>query len=399
MKTRPAADGTIRRRLLIWGAAAAILIVAVVVAQRIRTGSLHFRSAVIAEPWDRLDGAAWLRPNLRDARVVIPARPLSRYEDQLPPEVRTAKVKRTTTFTVNTNSQRLRGGALGEKPPGGIRILVLGDSITFGWGVDDDDAWPVQLERLLSSQGHQVQVINAGMPGGFAEVLQLFCQRIGPEYEPDLVVWTRRPQGSELPPYGSYLERISACREALGVPMLLALTPFGTFDWAYSLAPQEAAALQTACDEILLPMVEPTPLFDLISHGRGFALLRQDGEYRLVNQATGEELQRTPIHRPGGQAAPGERLGESANGGGQPPPPPPDDDAPIGPQADLQRGESWEPPPELPWEFYALLEEDHSISEPLFVDGSHLSAEGGQVMAQAVAQALEPLLAEHQRRP
>lgn len=53
------------------------------------------------------------------------------------------------------------------KPPGTRRVVVLGDSVSFGHGVDGDETWPQQLEaRLRSAQGGDgFDVINAAVPG------------------------------------------------------------------------------------------------------------------------------------------------------------------------------------------------------------------------------------------
>ena len=49
----------------------------------------------------------------------------------------------------------------GPKPPGVQRIVALGDSFTQGYGVEEDEAYPRQLERRLEG----VEVINLGVPG------------------------------------------------------------------------------------------------------------------------------------------------------------------------------------------------------------------------------------------
>ena len=45
-------------------------------------------------------------------------------------------------------------------------VLVLGDSLTEGYGVAKDDAYPEVLEQLLKKSGHpDVTVVNAGISG------------------------------------------------------------------------------------------------------------------------------------------------------------------------------------------------------------------------------------------
>jgi acyl-CoA thioesterase-1 len=46
-----------------------------------------------------------------------------------------------------------------------LRILVLGDSLTAGYGLNEQEAFPVRLEKALQAAGHNVSVINAGISG------------------------------------------------------------------------------------------------------------------------------------------------------------------------------------------------------------------------------------------
>ena len=46
-----------------------------------------------------------------------------------------------------------------------LRILMLGDSLTAGYGLASRDALPVRLEAALRGRGLDVQVINAGVSG------------------------------------------------------------------------------------------------------------------------------------------------------------------------------------------------------------------------------------------
>jgi hypothetical protein len=93
---------------------------------------------------------------------------------------------------VSINSKGLRGADHAyAKPPGVRRLLCLGDSFTFGYGVDEAEAFPRQLEQLLnagSTAGDRWEVINAGVPGtGTAHQLAYFDLE-GYKYEPDFVL-------------------------------------------------------------------------------------------------------------------------------------------------------------------------------------------------------------------
>ena len=47
----------------------------------------------------------------------------------------------------------------------GVRILVLGDSLTAGYGLAAEAAFPARLERALRTAGYAAQVIGAGVSG------------------------------------------------------------------------------------------------------------------------------------------------------------------------------------------------------------------------------------------
>jgi acyl-CoA thioesterase I len=44
-------------------------------------------------------------------------------------------------------------------------IVALGDSVTSGYGVDSEEAFPARLEGKLRKRGRAVTVVNAGVPG------------------------------------------------------------------------------------------------------------------------------------------------------------------------------------------------------------------------------------------
>lgn len=75
-----------------------------------------------------------------------------------------------------------------EKPAEQRRILVLGDSHTQGFEVNQDATFSSVLRKRLRARGLQAQVLNTGISGfGTAEQL-LFLEREGLKYKPDVVV-------------------------------------------------------------------------------------------------------------------------------------------------------------------------------------------------------------------
>jgi acyl-CoA thioesterase-1 len=45
------------------------------------------------------------------------------------------------------------------------RIVALGDSLTAGYGLTPDQAYPALLQKRLDAEGYDLEVINAGVPG------------------------------------------------------------------------------------------------------------------------------------------------------------------------------------------------------------------------------------------
>jgi hypothetical protein len=91
--------------------------------------------------------------------------------------------------TVHTNALGLRGEpASREKAADAYRILVIGDSFAFGFGVEDDQALPARLAAELSLTRRGVESINAGVPGWSADDFYLFLTTRGFDLEPNLVL-------------------------------------------------------------------------------------------------------------------------------------------------------------------------------------------------------------------
>ncbi len=92
---------------------------------------------------------------------------------------------------VSYNEQGLRDRAILPKNKDEYRVLALGDSVTFGWGVDQDRTFAARLEPLLQERLHRpVRVINSGV-GGYNTVQEVtYFKRDGVALQPDLVLLT-----------------------------------------------------------------------------------------------------------------------------------------------------------------------------------------------------------------
>ena len=75
-----------------------------------------------------------------------------------------------------------------EKRPGKSRIMVIGDSFTFGARVNGEDTYPWQLEKELNSRGMASEVINCGVIGHNMWQHYEVLRRKALPFHPDLVV-------------------------------------------------------------------------------------------------------------------------------------------------------------------------------------------------------------------
>ena len=94
------------------------------------------------------------------------------------------------SMVIDTNSLGLRDVEFPRtKPPGTVRIIGLGDSFTFGAGVNLDQTYLKVLERRLNQQerNETIQVINAGVYGYGTEQEYLQLESLLP-LDPDVVL-------------------------------------------------------------------------------------------------------------------------------------------------------------------------------------------------------------------
>jgi lysophospholipase L1-like esterase len=75
-----------------------------------------------------------------------------------------------------------------DKPPDVLRILVLGDSITWGHGVEQAERYSDVLGEALRRRGLSVDVVNLAVSGYGTDQELLLWEREGRRYCPDLVL-------------------------------------------------------------------------------------------------------------------------------------------------------------------------------------------------------------------
>jgi hypothetical protein len=77
-----------------------------------------------------------------------------------------------------------------SKAPGTFRILVLGDSVTFGHGALYETSYPFLLEQRLREWRPDVkwEVWNLGVPGYNTAQELAYLNEVGARYRPDLVI-------------------------------------------------------------------------------------------------------------------------------------------------------------------------------------------------------------------
>ena len=93
---------------------------------------------------------------------------------------------------VHINSQGTRGAEFSpQKPTGTLRVLSLGDSRTFGWGLSESETYTARLQRLLQQQvgsGRTVEAINTGVNAWSYPQMLVYFRETGLRYQPDFVI-------------------------------------------------------------------------------------------------------------------------------------------------------------------------------------------------------------------
>jgi lysophospholipase L1-like esterase len=141
---------------------------------------MEFRIAAYVAGTTRVRGSEWTE-----------FRPHPTMFWRLRPNLQVELAMRGERFQVTTNSQGIRSPEVPfRKGPRTWRAWCLGDSITYGYGVDDDKTYESRLQDKLQRlhPDRQIQVLNGGCPGWTSFQARELTRSVGLKYQPDLYI-------------------------------------------------------------------------------------------------------------------------------------------------------------------------------------------------------------------
>jgi acyl-CoA thioesterase-1 len=109
--------------------------------------------------------------------------------------------------------------------PGEAVIVALGDSLTAGYGLPQNQSFPAQLQAALEARGQKVKIINAGVSGDTATAaLQRLDWALPDDADAVIVELGGNDALQGIPPEGTRqaLAKIMDKLKAKGLPVLLA---------------------------------------------------------------------------------------------------------------------------------------------------------------------------------
>lgn len=312
-----------------------------------------------------------LKANLKAVETTVPDRPHN------PNEVRSRKIgdefTRRRSFTISTDANGIRipdGKAgrnhtyVGQKK--GFRVVAMGASESFGWGVPYEQSYPAHLERLLG-----VQVVNASAPAGISSGMVRWAKKYLAELEPDLVIYSLRPPYPEQDPVGMFAKSMKELAALAGdAPLVVVLPALSTFDLQM---PDIANAYEGATDPVAADVaavtaaMDPVPVIGLtraFRDGQAAYTGAKPGEVIVtMKTVNGEQLLVTPE---------GETIASA-----------------VAPEVPKRSPFFGLPPSVIAKEVLAEFEARPSMREPLFFDGGHPDADGYKLMAEVIAGVLK----------
>jgi DNA-binding response OmpR family regulator len=126
----------------------------------------------------------WVKRWTVDAGLAHPT-----FYHRMPPGSATRYATPEFDVTIRTNRLGLRGPEPARpKPAGTLRLLMLGDSYTFGFPVRDEETFCHLIEQGLRAEGYAVEVVNGGISGYSPTLEYLSLREEFLQFDPDLVI-------------------------------------------------------------------------------------------------------------------------------------------------------------------------------------------------------------------
>ena len=271
--------------------------------------------------------------NLQAAHLVVPDRPHDPSE--VFREDKATRITRVREFYASTNSLGFRSPEL-QEPKSKFRILCIGDSVTFGWGVADDETYPA----LLQKEFPEAEVINVGVPALKPEHVLSYVNNFIETVKPDLVLLAMRPNWmtpNALQSYAQTAKKLQA--NVKPAKFGLILPPLASFDpKGRAQEKQELASIKRSIGKI--PLLDLTPIFDQNLPNTGVKLVQEGSLQKMVSRTDGTII---------------------------------------------TQGQRPQPPQALAAEIIKEFEENLTTKEPLFFDGGHPDAEGFVIFSEALS--------------
>lgn len=119
---------------------------------------------------------------------------------------------------VQTSSQGLRDREYAtRKPAGTVRLVGLGDSVMFGWGVDQHETYLEVLERRLNEEsagGRRFEVLNFAVPGYNTAMEVAAFEHKALAFDPDVVILQFLNNDLRLPHFMQVPRDVSSWRRS-----------------------------------------------------------------------------------------------------------------------------------------------------------------------------------------
>ena len=175
------------------------------------------------------------------------------------------EVRKAVTFHFTSNSDGFRTREFTPRSEATYRIVSIGDSSTFGWGVDDEYTYQALLERRLAvAGGPAVEVFNLGIPGFTSRHGQGVLEHYARDLDPDLLIVSFGANDGRqvLQP----TDQLLAADEGWRATIRFGLLRFETFKLLRRL-------LFSAYDPFAPPREERPPTFDSVPRDRYMEIL------------------------------------------------------------------------------------------------------------------------------